>query len=230
MAQPLPSVCCRTGPAPAGACARHDQVAHLGQDEFAIFSEHIDDSAGHAARRVLQRVGIELKIDGERFALSASVGVSQFPADGEDAETFAAAGARKPRRRRGAPVAPRGRVIMPSTPRPAGARSTGKRPAPGAGPPGRNASALSAHHQFSHWPSGVHGSRWRAGGIPRLGMVSPERFIPIAEESSLIIALGHRLLDTALAQWQAGVRPVCPAAPVSVNLSGRQLCKPGSGG
>ena len=60
---------------------------------------------------------------------------------------------------------------------------------------------------------------------PVRGMVSPAEFIPIAEDSGLIITIGEWVLRSACAQnvaWQrAGLSPI----PVSVNLSARQLAK-----
>jgi diguanylate cyclase (GGDEF)-like protein/PAS domain S-box-containing protein len=62
--------------------------------------------------------------------------------------------------------------------------------------------------------------RWRH---PEMGMVSPTRFIPMAEEIGLIVPIGDWVLHTACAQnkaWQdAGLRPIS----VSVNLSARQF-------
>jgi diguanylate cyclase (GGDEF)-like protein/PAS domain S-box-containing protein len=58
---------------------------------------------------------------------------------------------------------------------------------------------------------------------PEMGLVSPTRFIPMAEEIGLIVPLGDWVLRTACAQnkaWQdAGLEPIC----VSVNLSARQF-------
>ncbi|QWU17518.1 diguanylate cyclase (GGDEF) domain-containing protein [Paenibacillus sophorae] len=69
--------------------------------------------------------------------------------------------------------------------------------------------------------------RWQH---PKRGLVSPAEFIPIAEESGLIVPIGEWVLRTACSQnkeWQkAGYRPIC----VSVNLSMRQFLQPNLAG
>lgn len=62
---------------------------------------------------------------------------------------------------------------------------------------------------------------------PQLGWVSPARFVPLAEESALILEIGQWVLDEALrqlAQWRAesGTAPV-----ISINVSARQFAQPG---
>lgn len=63
---------------------------------------------------------------------------------------------------------------------------------------------------------------------PQLGMVSPVQFIPVAEESGLILSIGHWVLETAcaqLARWQDVVhlRHIC----IAVNVSARQFREAG---
>jgi len=68
--------------------------------------------------------------------------------------------------------------------------------------------------------------RWRH---PVRGLVSPVDFIPVAEESGLIVALGQFVLDTACRQFVAWQRTLGAAAPgsLAVNLSTVQLRLPG---
>lgn len=67
--------------------------------------------------------------------------------------------------------------------------------------------------------------RWRH---PRFGVVSPDRFIALAEDSGLIVELGRRILAEACraaAGWPD--TPGQPAPPVSVNVAVRQMRDPG---
>lgn len=67
--------------------------------------------------------------------------------------------------------------------------------------------------------------RWQH---PRYGLVSPSDFIPVAEESGLILPLGQWVLETAchqLAQWAA--QPEMAHLSLSVNVSARQFHDPG---
>jgi cyclic di-GMP phosphodiesterase Gmr len=64
--------------------------------------------------------------------------------------------------------------------------------------------------------------RWRH---PERGLISPDKFIPYAEESGLIVALGKWVLDEAARQagiWKRSGRPI----RVAVNVSARQFREP----
>jgi len=65
--------------------------------------------------------------------------------------------------------------------------------------------------------------RWES---PELGMVMPNQFIPIAEETRLIIQLGHWVLVTACRQAKAWRVAGLPQIPISVNLSVVQFTHP----
>jgi EAL domain-containing protein (putative c-di-GMP-specific phosphodiesterase class I) len=62
--------------------------------------------------------------------------------------------------------------------------------------------------------------RWRH---PDLGLVSPAQFIPLAEETGLIVPIGKWVLNTACAQSMAWRRAGLPAVCMAVNLSPRQF-------
>jgi diguanylate cyclase (GGDEF)-like protein/PAS domain S-box-containing protein len=65
--------------------------------------------------------------------------------------------------------------------------------------------------------------RWQH---PELGLIYPERFIPLAEETGLIIPVGEWILRAACMQHLAWKQAGLPALRVSVNLSARQLQHP----
>ncbi len=58
---------------------------------------------------------------------------------------------------------------------------------------------------------------------PELGLVSPDRFIPVAEETSMIIAIGEWVLQTACEQCKQWQQEGLPAIRVAVNVSSRQF-------
>ena len=65
--------------------------------------------------------------------------------------------------------------------------------------------------------------RWKH---PRLGLVPPNRFIPLAESSGLIAGLGEYALEMACRQAAAWQRDGLPSVPVAVNLSALQWSQP----
>ncbi|MFS0575727.1 EAL domain-containing protein [Sporosarcina sp. 179-K 3D1 HS] len=63
-------------------------------------------------------------------------------------------------------------------------------------------------------------ARWKH---PSLGVISPGRFIPIAEETGLILPIGHWIISTACQQAKKWEKKGLPAVRISVNVSMRQF-------
>jgi EAL domain-containing protein (putative c-di-GMP-specific phosphodiesterase class I) len=63
---------------------------------------------------------------------------------------------------------------------------------------------------------------------PERGLLAPDEFVPVAEESGLVVPMGELVLEEACrraVEWQR-VSPHTPPLAMSVNLSGRQLRRP----
>jgi EAL domain-containing protein (putative c-di-GMP-specific phosphodiesterase class I) len=76
----------------------------------------------------------------------------------------------------------------------------------------------------AHRPLGAEALiRWKH---PHRGMISPAQFIPLAEETGQILAIGHWVLETACAQLKAWQHlPHTRHLILSVNISVKQFCK-----
>ena len=91
--------------------------------------------------------------------------------------------------------------------------------------------ALEKHELFIHYQAKVDFKSGTITGVeallrwdnPELGSISPAQFIPLAEETGLIVPIGMWVLQTACAQNVAWQRQGLPAVCMSVNLSMRQL-------
>jgi len=205
-------------------CLREgDTVARLGGDEFTLLlpgvAEVID--AAKVAEKVLETLRTPFELDGRELFVSVSIGISLFPEDGEEAETLvknadiAMYRAKDRGRDRYELYAP----AMTVTALERLAVESNLRRALTQG-------ELLLHYQpILDLATGcVHGVeallRWRH---PKLGLVSPSEFVPLAEASGLILQLGPWVMRTACAQMQAWHLAGHTSLKVAVNLSPRQF-------
>jgi diguanylate cyclase (GGDEF)-like protein len=206
------------------ACVREgDTVARLGGDEFVllIIEQERTDGAYHPVQRVMAAISQPFMIDQREFKVTCSIGIASFPRDGNDADTLL----------RNADTAMyrakdlgRNTFQLYSSEMNAnvGERLTLETDL---------WNALERGEFVLHYQPKVDLKTGRIIGMeallrwrhPTSGMIPPGKFIPLAEESSLIVQIGKWVLGEACAQnktWQNdGVRYV----PVAVNISARQL-------
>ncbi len=202
-----------------------DVVARFGGDEFVLLVELSDrEEASAVARSLLSAILKPARILGQECRVTGSIGVTMCPDDGD------AVGHAAEERRPGHVPGQGGRqeqlpVLLAEISLLTGERLKIEACLHGALERGE----LTMHYQAkvdlrTGQIKGVEAlMRWTH---PELGPVSPATFIPIAEDSDLIVSIGRWAITVACAQSAAWLREGLPPVYMAVNLSPRQFKDP----
>ena len=200
-----------------------DTVARLGGDEFVVLVENVDEPhrGGIIAEKILTAITPPFIRDKSPLAMSTSICISSYPGDGTDAETLlkkadlAMYRAKK-----------KGRNNYCYFSQEMNLQAAERTLLEHALSHAIEQNQLSLHYQpridvTTNRITGMEALlRWQH---PTLGMLVPQRFIPVAEETGMIKPIGYWTIRTACVQnkhWQEA----SPARlKVAVNLSRRQL-------
>jgi diguanylate cyclase (GGDEF)-like protein/PAS domain S-box-containing protein len=204
---------------------RGDTLARLGGDEFVVVLDGLrhPEDAGAVAQKIINVLSAPIVIDRRTLNTSASIGISVFPNDAIDGATLlrnadmAMYFAKEHGRHNYQFFSPEmnaravEKLTMENTLRVAIERGEFE---------------LHYHPKFRLADGSLMGVealvRWRH---PELGMLSPGRFIPIAEETGLIVPLGAWVLKEACRQSRQWSERHGRAVPVAVNMSVGQFNK-----
>ena len=205
-----------------------DTVARLGGDEFAMLMPNLDDPGPAAlmAQRLIDAIGVPFDLAGQRVQVGVSVGVTLCPGDDRNADQLlrkadlamyhAKSEGRNTFRfftdRLHAELIERKAMLdelAQALPR----------------------NQFELHYQpvLETRTRALHGFealiRWRH---PSLGLVTPERFVPLAEQSGLIVPIGHWIIAQAMFDL-AALDAAAAETPVrlAINLSLAQFRDPG---
>lgn len=209
------------------ACLRDsDTVARHGGDEFVLILPNVDaEGAARVAQKIIDALSAPLAVQGREVSATPSIGISLFPGDGADAESLI----------KNADAAmyhakASGRANYQFFTRAMNVRAFESMALEASLRQGlaRGEFFLVYQPQFSTGDGrqvGVEALlRWRH---PDLGEAFPEKFVPMAEESGLIVPIGEWVLHEACRQnraWQDAGRP---ALMMAVNISAVQFKHPG---
>lgn len=198
-----------------------DTVARMGGDEFAILLPKVTDmeNAVLVAERILTAIKEPLYLDGHLVEVSASMGIALFPAHGEDAFaliTHSDAAMYEAKRQK------LGILVYRSEMGDGRSEAVALR--------GELRYAIQEGHLLLHYQPKIDFSTQTVSGVealvrwqhPRLGLLYPDAFIAMAENTGLIKPLTHEVLRMAMKQihdW--GSRGL--VYPVAVNISAISL-------
>ena len=206
------------------ACMREDDtVARLGGDEFVVIlaSMASEDEAWMVSQKILKLMTEPFTIEAHELFVTCSIGIALYPKDGDDAKTLlqSADGALYLAKNKGRNNAQFCTAEM-------NAKALERLTLESELRQAINRQEFLLHYQprvdmVSGEITGMEALvRWQH---PVQGLLYPTKFIPVAEESGLIVPLGEWVLRTACEQnkaWQlAGLKPVS----IAVNLSARQF-------
>jgi EAL domain-containing protein (putative c-di-GMP-specific phosphodiesterase class I) len=200
-----------------------DTIARLGGDEFVILLPSLarTEDAVQVASKVLNAFKVQITQDGRDLHVGASMGISFFPQDGDSCDLLL----------QHADVAmyrakANGRNGFQSYSIEMGVQAQERMELERALRFAVERDELALHYQPQVDREGgrIVGVeallRWQH---PTLGLVSPARFIPVAEETGLIIPIGEWVLRTACAQAQAWHAGGHTGLCVAVNMSAKQF-------
>jgi diguanylate cyclase (GGDEF)-like protein len=203
--------------------AASHHIARQGGDEFTVLLGDLSQAqeATKVARRILEALSQPFNLNGNEIVMSASIGIAVYRLDGNDAESLLknADAAMHYAKEQGKNnyqyyndkmnTSAFQKMTLESNLHKALERDE-----------------FSLYYQpkidvASGSTIGVEALiRWRH---PDLGLVSPAEFIPMAEESGLIVPIGEWVLDSACTQLRAWQEDGLTPVPVAVNLSAKQF-------
>ncbi len=200
-----------------------DTVARLGGDEFAVVLPDADaETATLAAQKVVEALGASLLLEDCEVAVGASVGIALFPENGGDADTLlrcADVAMYVAKQTRGGYA-----LYAPEQDQPSSERLTLV---------GALRRAIADDELTLHYQPKVDCRTGAVAGVealvrwqhPQQGLIQPDRFIPLAEQTGLIRPLTRWVLSTAVRQTRAWHDEGLMLS-VAVNLSAHDLQDP----
>ena len=205
-----------------GSLREVDTVARLGGDEFAVLLPGADAAGAElVASKLLERLAEPCMVQGHELSMTMSIGIACYPSDGDDYEILS----------RNADTAMyRAKHEGKATWRffAAGMQQRSARQLQLESALRR---ALERNELLLHYQPQLDANGEQLVGVeallrwkhPEFGFVSPAEFIPLAETSGQIVAIGEWVLRTAVAQLKAWIDAGVPPMVVAVNLSAVQF-------
>ncbi|HVK56842.1 MAG TPA: EAL domain-containing protein, partial [Burkholderiales bacterium] len=206
-----------------GAVRESDTVARLGGDEFVIMLSGINqmEDAQGVVQKVIAAFAPPFTVEGHQLHVTASIGVSVYPEDGEDSETLLRNADSAMYRAKD-----KGRDSFQLYTQEMGVQAQERVEFEHA----LHGALERQEFELLYQPkvdlrsgrmTGVEALiRWNH---PEFGALPPDRFIALAEETGMIVAIGEWVLRTACVQAVAWRADGCGDVPVAVNLSARQF-------
>ncbi len=207
-------------------CIREgDTVSRQGGDEFTILLPNTNHlGAATVARRMISLISQPMELNGHEILVTPSIGISMYPEHGEDVESLL----------KNADTAMYHAKDLGKNNFQFYTSKLDQKVLERLTLENELRKALERKEFVLHYQPLIQINSNKMIGVealirwqhPLLGIISPTRFIPLAEETGLIVPIGEWILHSACAQNKAWQDQGYPPLKVSVNLSGRQFKEP----